>query len=80
MLPALLDGKNADAMVWADSASIIEELKRVDSFLMRRQATPMSRIQGKGEFATIPDWDTVARAKLKEIGNAPGPAAKVEHV
>ena len=43
MLPALLDGKNSDAMVWADSA---DQSKRVDSFL--KEAGYESRIQDKG--------------------------------
>ena len=43
MLPALLDGENGDAMVWADSAY---QSKLVDSFL--KEAGYESRIHEKG--------------------------------
>ena len=62
MLPALLDGENADAMVWADSAY---QSKLVDSFL--KEAGYESRILTRREVATIP-WPLLPR---KGMGKDP---------
>ena len=70
MLPALLDGKNADAMVWADSAY---QSKRVDSFL--KEAGYESRIQEKG--SRHHPLDTAAKERNREVSRT---RSKVEHV
>ena len=70
MLPALLDGKNGDAMVWADAA---DQSKRVDSFL--KEAGYESRIQEKG--SRHDPLDTAAKERNRERSKA---RAKVEHV
>ena len=70
MLPALLDGKNADAMVWADSAY---QSKRVDSFL--KEAGYESRIQEKGSR-----HDPLATAAKERNRERSKTRAKVEHV
>ena len=70
MLPELLDGKNADAMVWADSA---DQSKRVDSFL--KEAGYESRIQEKG--SRHHPLDTAAKERNRERSKT---RAKVEHV
>ena len=70
MLPALLDGKNADAMVWADSAY---QSKRVDSFL--KEAGYESRIQEKG--SRHHPLDTAAKERNRERSRT---RSKVEHV
>ena len=70
MLPELLDGKNADAMVWADSA---DQGKRVDSFL--KEAGYESRIQDRG--SRHHPLDTAAKERNRERSKT---RAKVEHV
>ena len=70
MLPELLDGKNADAMVWADSA---DQSKQVDSFL--KEAGYESRIQEKG--SRHHPLDTAAKERNRERSKT---RAKVEHV
>ena len=70
MLPALLDGENGDAMVWADSAY---QSKLVDSFL--KEAGYESRIHEKGSRHQPLD----AAAKERN-GEGSKTRAKVEHV
>ena len=70
MLPALLDGKNADAMVWADSAY---QSKRMDSFL--KEAGYESRIQEKGSR-----HDPLATAAKERNRERSKTRSKVEHV
>ena len=67
MLPALLDSKNAAAMVWTDSAY---QSKRVGQ-LPQGGRLRESGFKKKG-VATIP-WPLLPK---KEIGKAPGPAPR----
>ena len=70
MLPALLDGENGDAMVWADSAY---QSKLVDSFL--KEAGYESRIHEKG--SRHQPLDAAAKERNGERSKV---RAKVEHV
>ena len=70
MLPALLDGENADAMVWADSAY---QSKLVDSFL--KEAGYESRIHEKGSRQH--PLDAAAKGRNRKRSQT---RAKVEHV
>ena len=70
MLPALLDGENGDAMVWADSAY---QSKLVDSFL--KEAGYESRIHEKGSR-----HDPLATAAKERNWERSKTRSKVEHV